>query len=316
MRRSLSSLAMLKVFFLFLLSLMAIPSQAQPLSMKRDTTLLEHPPANYRFVTKEITSDDKQRQYQLFIGIPTAAAPKDGFAVLYALDGNAVISRLTTAQLQQLSHPPIIVAIGSTSDALFDGDARTFDYTPARPSGKTVDPVHGRPAGGADIFAQTIKTKIKPYIATLAPTNPNQTYIWGHSYAGLFVVHTYFTQPTLFTHYIAASPSLWWQQGLILDEETKFLANNPDRSIPLWLLQGGDEEKENKADPSKMTEEFKKMLAARTAIPADSASVFTNRLKEAKMNVHSMLFAGLNHGKMFPTALNQALQIIQQNSSH
>lgn len=314
MPRSFSFFSLFRLICLFLVSMITTHSYAQPMSMKRDLALIDHPPANYRFITKEITSSDHQHHYQLFVGIPLAEAPKEGYSILYALDGNAVISNLNTPQLQQLTHPPVIVAIGSPTDAMFDGDSRTYDYTPALASGATVDPVHGRPAGGADQFANTLQHQIKPYIATLANINPKQTYIWGHSYAGLFVLHTYFKHSELFTHYIAASPSLWWQQGLILDEENQYLASNPDTTKPLWLLQGGDEEKENKVDPSTMSEEFKKMLAARTAIPANSNTLFINRLKSANVNVKSMIFNGLNHGKMFSVALNQALQLIQQST--
>lgn len=314
MQQSPFTFAKFGLALLFLFGLMVSNTQAQPLSLKRDTTLLSHPPANYRFITKDMSSADEQHHYQLFIGIPTTPAPESGYSVIYALDGNAVISRLTSAQLQQLTHPPVIVAIGYPTDAMFDGNARTLDYTPAKPTGETLDPVHGRPAGGSEQFTATIATQIKPYVESQVKINHQQQYLWGHSYGGLFVLNTYFKHQSLFNYYLAASPSLWWQEGLILNEQKSYLSNHPEVPADLWIFSGSDESKENKVDPAKLNPAYEKMLAARTALPDDAGDMFIAHFKQGQIPVEKEVFEGLNHGRMFPAALNRALQIIQQNT--
>lgn len=301
------------IFLLLIMVSTSQPAFSQPkMELQRNTVLLDQALPSYRFTSHIITAQNNHRQYELFIGIPFQSAPANGYAVLYALDGNAVISQLNAKMLNTLHHPPVIVAIGTPSPLLFDGDARTYDYTPALPSGDTVDPAHNRPAGGAEFFTQTLAHQIKPYVASLAKINSAKEFLWGHSYAGLFVLHTFFLHTELFTHYIAASPSLWWQNGLILQEEVSFTRNLSDEALSkeLWLMQGGKEAEENIPSNKILSDAAKKMIAARTVLPADSLEKMHQRLTDQKLHVHYDVLEGLSHGSMFAAALQQALHIV------
>jgi predicted alpha/beta superfamily hydrolase len=46
--------------------------------------------------------------------------------------------------------------------------------------------------------------------------------LFGHSYGGLFALHALFTRPSSFDTFIAASPSIWWNNQFILEEEARF----------------------------------------------------------------------------------------------
>ncbi len=48
--------------------------------------------------------------------------------------------------------------------------------------------------------------------------------IVGESLAGLFIVETFLAEPTLFDHYVAFDPSLWWNGGALLDSASAQLA--------------------------------------------------------------------------------------------
>jgi predicted alpha/beta superfamily hydrolase len=48
--------------------------------------------------------------------------------------------------------------------------------------------------------------------------------IVGESLAGLFVVETFLREPTIFDHYIAFDPSLWWNRGALVDSAAALLA--------------------------------------------------------------------------------------------
>ena len=61
----------------------------------------------------------------------------------------------------------------------------------------------------------------------------DETTIVGESLAGLFIVETFLLEPGLFRRYIALSPSLWWNRGVLLQmapERLKALS-----SLPLTL---------------------------------------------------------------------------------
>ena len=47
-------------------------------------------------------------------------------------------------------------------------------------------------------------------------TTPERAII-GESLAGLFIVETFLEEPTLFTHYVALDPSVWWDKGSLVD---------------------------------------------------------------------------------------------------
>src|SRR5690606_27573418 len=111
-----------------------------------------------------------------------------------------------------------------------DVTARAYDYTPSvhengRPVAEPV--VRGRVGGGADTFLQFINAQVKSLVATRARLNPDKSFLWGHSYGGLFTMHALFKQPDAFAGYIAGDPSLWWHQAAIMD---KWLAFEPNRA--------------------------------------------------------------------------------------
>lgn len=66
-------------------------------------------------------------------------------------------------------------------------------------------------AGGADKFRAFLRDELKPLIAARYRTTAESALI-GESLAGLFVLETFVLEPTLFDHYIACDPSVWWNE--------------------------------------------------------------------------------------------------------
>jgi len=70
-------------------------------------------------------------------------------------------------------------------------------------------------AGGSDRFRAFLRDELKPLIAARYRVTAESALI-GESFAGLFVVETFLTEPTLFDGYIAVDPSVWWNaQSLV-----------------------------------------------------------------------------------------------------
>lgn len=171
---------------------------------------------------RDIESTITGQRYRIYINIPTTPAPSAGHPVLFALDGNATFPALALMARSTASRSastgrtaPVVVGIGYPSGQDFGG-GRTRDYTP--PSGKAT------PAGegGADLFLDFIERELKPLVATLAPLDPARQALFGHSYGGLCTLHALFTRPGMFQTYLAASPSIWYGERVILSEVDGF----------------------------------------------------------------------------------------------
>ncbi len=59
--------------------------------------------------------------------------------------------------------------------------------------------------------------------------------IIGESLAGLFVMETFFLNPSTFDYYIAMDPSLWWNNHYLEKEAKNYLKNFPDKKTRLWF---------------------------------------------------------------------------------
>lgn len=68
-----------------------------------------------------------------------------------------------------------------------------------------IAPVVGKSAA----FRQFLRDELKPHIAQRYRVTAESAIV-GESLAGLFVLETLLLEPTLFTHYLAFDPSLWW----------------------------------------------------------------------------------------------------------
>ena len=110
--------------------------------------------AFYHFSVNQFDSADGARHYRVWTAIPNKAAPPTGYPVLYMLDGNAVMDRLSDELLKQLAaqSPPVIVAVGYQTNLPFDLNGRAYDYTPA--VRKNNETYVGRKSGGSEDFRQ------------------------------------------------------------------------------------------------------------------------------------------------------------------
>ncbi|MBL0219910.1 MAG: alpha/beta hydrolase [Myxococcales bacterium] len=78
-------------------------------------------------------------------------------------------------------------------------------------------------AGGADRFRGFLRDELKPMINARYRTTAESAII-GESLAGLFVVETFLLDPTLFDAYIAADPSVWWNEQTLVRSANEHLA--------------------------------------------------------------------------------------------
>src|ERR1700719_4642547 len=77
-------------------------------------------------------------------------------------------------------------------------------------------------AGGGDDFVHVLLEEIKPLVESHYQVDPERQIIYGKSLGGLLVLHLLFVHPEAFQTYIAASPSIWWDNRSVLSDENSF----------------------------------------------------------------------------------------------
>ncbi len=196
----------------------------------------------------ELKSDDGEI-YRIFVSYPAVEAPKEGFPVLYVLDGNAMFAGFAeTRRMQEGSDvgKSIIVGVGYPTDQAYDM-RRLYDLTgPAPPPQPWRDEFAKERAGGWDKFLDFLTGKLRTEIGKRYKINLDRQALFGHSLGGLFAIHALFSRPDAFHAIIAASPSLFWHEREMLKEEQDFTARLQAWKIPkvsrLMVVAGDREE--------------------------------------------------------------------------
>lgn len=164
---------------------------------------------------------------------PGYDASKNSYPVLYMTDGDAHMAH-TASTVEFLARNGriselIVVGIPNTD--------RTRDLTPTKATGANT--AQFPTAGGADKFLKFIETELIPEIEKRYRVQPYRL-LAGHSFGGLFVIHTMITRPELFKSYIAVSPSLQWSDQATLKRAEEFLKGRKEWNATLFTSLGNE----------------------------------------------------------------------------
>ena len=125
----------------------------------------------------------------------------------------------------------IVVGINNTD--------RARDMTPSKPaSGFGGTPWKGS-AGGADKFLSFIADELLPTVDRNYRTRPYRVLI-GHSFGGLFAVYAMLNRPEVFKGYLVISPSLWWDDQLLVKAAQPFFAAHKDLRADLYMTMANE----------------------------------------------------------------------------
>ena len=242
-------------------------------------------------------------EHEIGVLIPRREAPAEGFPVVFALDGQAVLELLTDEALTALPALPVIVTLGYETDRRFASEERARDYTPPSADGRPVEDPRGRPGGGAAAYLGLLETEVIPRVRTLAPVDMDRSTLWGHSYGGLFVLYAASRPETPFTQYVAASPSLWWDNGSFLARLETQVDRWPGRPL---TIHKGELERARASHPD--TPDAQRLAQMRTALPEDALEGFVSTLAAAGVAVDYEVFPGLSHGETFRRSIRFLLE--------
>lgn len=250
--------------------------------------------------TEQWTDETERGPYRIFLGIPPTPPPPQGYPLFVVLDANATFATAYDAMRIQSRRPErtavdptVVLGIGYPTDAPHDVVRRGADYTTR--------------TGGISALQDFIEHDVRPSIEARLPIDPLRRALFGHSLGGLFVLQAMFSRATGFRTFIAASPSIWWNDCAVLADEQIFSAAHAgcvDR--PRLLVTVGGHECEaglqhEDDDPSRRSH-----MRAKRMI--DNAKEMIDRLRALPMDANFVEFPEENHASVLPGSIARALR--------
>lgn len=262
-----------------------------------------------------VRSVNTGRDYRIFIAGSIEPMPKAGYPVIYVLDANASFATVAEGvRLQSRAPdmsgvlPAIVVGIAYPGEDDFNSDRRWWDFTPTPTTPQQAGPDGPRALGGAAAFLRFIEEELKPRIEKEFKIDRQRQTLFGHSLGGYFALHVLFNRPQAFQTYIASSPSLWWDDRVILKELERFAASveRTDRTV---LFSAG--EYERRMSPLASLDPDAARMAKRIEEDAALDAVFAGKLEALTrrgLRVQSLELPGEDHISVIPVVINRALR--------
>ncbi|MEJ2050476.1 MAG: alpha/beta hydrolase-fold protein [Calditrichota bacterium] len=188
----------------------------------------------------ELASSYTGQKYKIKIKLPRGYEKgTEKYPVLYVTDAETNfggVSYIVQRLIKDKLIPPIlVVGIAYGTDYRTFYSLRSRDLTPTEDKnlrmGGKVDPT-----GGADNFSRFLKNELFPFIQENYRVRKENRALFGHSYGGLYGCYVFLNQPELFNKYLLLSPSLWYDDYILLS-----MVKNTDlllRPTKLFLASG------------------------------------------------------------------------------
>ena len=192
---------------------------------------------------------------EVSVAVPSGGtAGADPLPVIYVLDpafnfatAAAAAAWLATASRLAGGDFPraIVVGVGYPSDDLGAIMARRArDLTPTdgnAPEGVSL-PTFPLGLGGAARFFDALVIEVMPQVETSYAADPADRTLLGHSFGGLFALFTLFRSPAAFRRYLIISPSIWWDDRVVLRHEESWAEQHDDLPASVFIAVGRNEQ--------------------------------------------------------------------------
>ncbi len=256
------------------------------------------------------------RGYAIHLHVPSGDAPKGGYPVVWLLDTPTTWAPMRHAIDEAGADDIAVVGIGWDNEGGVDQNLRRRDFT--LPALHEVPPPHGsddawREDGNVEAFLEFLTGTVQPHYLETLPINPGRQTLAGHSLSGLCVLLALMRRPGAFQRHVAASPSVWWDQGRLLEDAEAF-DWTPLRSARLLLTVGSEEQAAGPEKPAEVEgEAAAAMLGERHMIA--NASGLAELLAARGIDCRFELFEGEGHRTVLPAAMAAALAFARGNGA-
>ena len=240
---------------------------------------------------RQLKSASTGRDYDIYIRLPDKYVPGNGkkYPVVYVLDGQwdfQLLDSLYGGLLYDGFIPEMIIVGITYSGQNPDYSAlRSMDYTP-------VQDILIRGSGDAPKFLAFLKDELLPDIESNYPVDPSRRVLVGGSFGGTFTLYAMFSQPRLFSGYVADSPIVTYGNRFAFQQEAEYASKHKD--LPVRLFLGAGELEPNAG----AVQEFMQILRGRGY---------------ASLELETRVVAGESHASNKPESYNRGLRFIFQS---
>lgn len=231
--------------------------------------------------------------YNLYIHLPkNYGLSTKHYPIIYLLDADYsfLLAKQIIEHLSDRNRIEEYIIVGIAYADFEYKKNRTRDYTPSYVSDGGYGAEYQKYSGGAKKFYRFVNKELMPYMSKHYRIKKNTTFV-GHSFGGLFGIYLLLNHPETFDNYIIASPSLWYDDHLLLKAAKNKQTFSVNKPIKLLLFIG---EKENDGD-YRMVDDVKNL------------NIIIN--KKIHQNLMSTLniIPNMDHDTVFPSALTLGL---------
>jgi uncharacterized protein len=293
--------------------------------MTTDNTWAALANTEVRYLTSSAVGDE----YKIIVAHPMVALPPGKKApVVYVLDANSnfglVSDIVRGGSLAGLPHA-FVVGIGYRSDGMMTAAflKRSRDYTPTvmpefdRSGGALAGlPDERISTGGAAAFHRFIQDELEPFIEARFPVDASDRTLVGMSLGGLFATWVLLSQPEAFERYLICSPSLWWDNDLLMRQPAIWPGRGQAVRARVFLAAGDlerDEQVRARVDAAPaavrpLLQAFRNSQGQH--LLAEHVEELARRLTSLRMpglKVTSKIFADESHESVYPAALSRGI---------
>jgi predicted alpha/beta superfamily hydrolase len=188
-------------------------------------------------VIDEIQSKELGEKRTLNIYLPEGYNKTDTtkYPVIYLLDGSAdedfihVVGLVQFNSFEWINQVPKSIVVGiATVDR-----KRDFTFPTTIEDDRKKYPTTGH----SDKFIDFLEKELQSFIEKKYKTNTSKTII-GQSLGGLLATEILLKKPTLFNKYIIVSPSLWWDNGSLLTQNSKLFQDSFIQQTDIYIGVG------------------------------------------------------------------------------
>jgi predicted alpha/beta superfamily hydrolase len=239
---------------------------------------------------------------------PQSAGPRsDLYPTVWLLDPFGTFTTAagiaTTTTLLALGHlrPVAIIGVGPRGTDLGAVTAqRMLDLTPTPSVLPHVTATAPLGTGGAQVVLDLLVQELAPRLEARFPFDPADRTIAGWSLGGLFSCHALMQCPEHFHQVLAVSPSLWWNDGELIDSPS-------DLTGKRMYLAAGEHERPGRQGWPLVPEEAAHVVEAYPIDMVDDLERFSVNARKAGADVRTEVLAGEQHITIWGAAFTRGL---------
>jgi predicted alpha/beta superfamily hydrolase len=181
---------------------------------------------------------------------------------------------------------------------------RYRDFSPTHVvSSPWLDNYSAKMTGGGEAFITFLEKELFPHIKSAYPSSGKRILI-GHSMGGLAVMNILLKHTNMFDCYAAIDPSMWWDDGKLLQESKTILSGKSFEKKSLFLAVANTMEKNMDIAGIRKDTSVKTVLIRPSLILAD----YINANKQDKLKFEWKFYKNEHHMTVPSPAMYDALK--------